>query len=56
MKYMLIFSLFVSSLFAHGGSDVHGHFFSTLHVESFAMFIVGLVASLSIYKYLKGNR
>ena len=57
MKYIIIFSLFISGLFAHGGSEVHAHFFSSLHVDGFAMFIVALVASLSIYKFVfKGNR
>lgn len=52
MKYILISQMFLSALLAHGHSEQHLHFFSSLHVEYFAMFIFGLISALIVYKKL----
>ena len=57
MKYILIFQIFLSGLFAHGFAQEHLHFFSSLHVEHFVLFIAGFVSVFFIYeKVFKGNR
>jgi hypothetical protein len=56
MRYLLVLQLFLSGLFAHGGADSHIHFFSTLHVESFVLFLVVLVVGFSIFKYASKER
>jgi hypothetical protein len=56
MKYILVFQLFLSGLFAHGEVEGHIHFFSTLHVESFVLFLVVLVVGFSIFKYASKER
>ena len=52
MKYALIFLTLFTTLFAHGTSEDHLHFFSTLHAGDFVLLIVGLIAGISIFKYL----
>lgn len=52
MKYVLIFQIFLSGLFAHGHTGEHLHIFSSLHVEYFALFVVGLVGAFFIYEKL----
>ena len=53
MKYTLIFLFLFTNLVAHGTGENHLHFFSTLHTGDFALLIVGLIAGISVYKYLK---
>ena len=53
MKYTLIFLFLFTNLVAHGTGENHLHFFSTLHAGDFALLIVGLIAGISVYKYLK---
>ena len=52
MKYALIFLFLFTSLMAHGTGENHLHFFSTLHIEDFVFLIIGLIAGISIYKYV----
>lgn len=52
MKYLLSFLFFLTSLFSHGTTESHPHFFSTLHIEPFTLLIVGLIAVVSLYKYM----
>ncbi|MCW8894342.1 MAG: hypothetical protein OQK48_04815 [Sulfurimonas sp.] len=57
MKYIMISQIFLSGLFAHGFAHEHLHFFDSLHVEYFVLFIAGLVSAFFIYeKVFKGNR
>lgn len=57
MKYILISQIFLGGLFAHGHSQEHLHFFTSLHVEYFVLFLAGLVSAFFIYeKIFKGNR
>ncbi|MDD5401428.1 MAG: hypothetical protein PHQ93_09600 [Sulfurimonas sp.] len=57
MKYIVIFQLIFSTLFAHGKEHEHLHFFSSLHAEYFVFFIVGLVGAYFVYdKFFKDNR
>ena len=57
MKFILMFQMFLTGLFAHGFAGEHLHFFSSLHVEYFALFIAGLVSAFFIYtKLFKGSR
>jgi hypothetical protein len=57
MKYILISQIFLSGLFAHGFAEEHLHFFTSLHVEYFVLFLAGLVGAFFIYsKLFKGNR
>ena len=51
MRYILIFQLFLSGLFAHSEVKSHFHFFSTLHVENFVLFLLVLIIGFSIFKY-----
>ena len=53
MKYALIFLTLFTTLFAHGTGENHLHFFSTLHTEAFVLLIIGLIAGISLYKYVK---
>jgi len=53
MKYLLIFQLLLSSLFAHSEGEGHLHFFSTLHAENFVLFLVVLVAGFGVFKYIR---
>jgi hypothetical protein len=57
MRYLAVFVLFFSTLFAHGKEHEHLHFFSSLHVEYFVFFIVGLVGAYFVYeRFFKDNR
>lgn len=57
MKFILISQLFLSGLFAHSGVEEHLHFFSSLHVEYFVLFVAGLVSAFFVYsKLFKSNR
>lgn len=57
MKYMVIFQLFFATLFAHGKEHEHLHFFSSLHVEYFVFFMVGLLGAYLVYnRFFKDNR
>lgn len=57
MRYLSVFVLFFSTLFAHGKEHEHIHFFSSLHAEYFVFFIVGLVGAYFVYdKFFKDNR
>lgn len=57
MKYMVILQLFFATLFAHGKEHEHLHFFSSLHVEYFILFIVGLLGAYLVYnRFFKDNR
>ncbi|MEA3522207.1 MAG: hypothetical protein U9R50_04465 [Campylobacterota bacterium] len=49
MKYVLIMGLFFNELFAHGGSGEHIHFFGSLHVEGFILFLAGFITTYFIY-------
>ena len=51
MKFALISLFLFTTLFAHGTGEGHLHFFSTLHIEYFVLFIVGLIAAVSFFKY-----
>ena len=51
MKFTFLSLFLFTTLFAHGTGDNHLHFFSTLHTEDFVLFIVGLVAVVSFFKY-----
>ena len=53
MKFISIFLFLFSTLFAHGAAENHLHFFSTLHVEPFILLVVGFIAVVSVYKYIK---
>ncbi|MEA3371635.1 MAG: hypothetical protein U9Q40_09880 [Campylobacterota bacterium] len=53
MRYLFSFLFLVTTLFAHGTSENHPHFFSTLHGEDFALVILGLVASITLYRYIR---
>jgi len=53
MKYILSFLFFLSSLFAHTTGENHPHFFSTMHIESFTVLIVGFIIVAALYKYIK---
>ncbi len=56
MRYVLIFQIFLSGLFAHGGAEEHLHFFSSLHVEYFVLFVAGLLSTYFVYeKLFKGK-
>ena len=56
MRYILIFQLLLGSLFAHGHNGEHLHFFSSLHVEYFVLFVAGLVGTYFVYeKLFKGK-
>ncbi len=50
MKYLLIIGLLFSGLFAHGGSGEHIHFFGSLHLESFIIFLAGIITTYFIYE------
>lgn len=56
MRYLLIFLVLFSSLFAHGGDGEHIHFFSTWHVEDFVILLVSLIIGLSLYRYFSKER
>lgn len=57
MKYMVIFQLSLATLFAHGKEHEHLHFFSSLHVEYFLFFIVGLLGVYLVYnRFFKDNQ
>ena len=49
MKYLIIIGLMFSALLAHGGSSEHMHVFSTLHLESFILFLAGLIGTYFLY-------
>ncbi|MEN8303970.1 MAG: hypothetical protein ABFQ64_07855 [Campylobacterota bacterium] len=53
MRYLFSFLFLVTTLFAHGTAENHLHFFSTLHGGDFVLLILGLVAAVSLYKYIK---
>ncbi len=50
MRYLLIIGAFYSGLFAHAGSSEHLHIFSSMHLESFALLLTGLITTYFIYK------
>ncbi len=50
MRYLSIMCLLVSGLFAHGENSEHLHFFSSLHVEGFILFLGGIIATYLIYE------
>ena len=50
MKYLIIMGLLLNTLFAHGGTTEHLHFFSTMHVESFILVLAGLIATYFVYE------
>ena len=52
MKYLVMIGLLFSGLFAHGGSSEHMHVFSSLHVESFILFLVGILTTYFVYEKL----
>jgi len=52
MKYLLSFLYLLTNLFAHGTAENHPHFFTALHIEQFTLLIVGLIAVVSLYKYM----
>lgn len=57
MKYMVIFQLVIATLLAHGKEHEHLHFFSSLHVEYFLFFIVGLLGAYLVYnRFFKDNQ
>ncbi len=56
MKYIFTLMLFVIGLHAHGEADSHIHFFSTLHVGSFILFLVVLIAGFSLFKYFSKEK
>ncbi|MDY0123213.1 hypothetical protein [Sulfurimonas sp.] len=57
MKYIVIFQLVITTLFAHGKEHEHLHFFSSLHAEYFVMFIASLICGYLIYSlFYKGSR
>lgn len=56
MKYILILTLSLSMLFAHGTNEVHPHFLNSLHSSDFILFVLGLLATYFAYeKLFKGN-
>ncbi|WP_310441616.1 hypothetical protein [Sulfurimonas sp.] len=57
MKYVLIFQMLLGTLLAHGKEHEHLHLFSSLHMEYFVFFVVGLFGAYLVYdKFFKGNR
>jgi len=52
MKFISVSLFLFTALLAHGTGENHLHFFSTLHVESFTLLIIGLIAAVSLYKYI----
>ena len=50
MRYFLIIGLVFSGLFAHGGTTEHLHVFSTMHLESFILFLAGIISTYFIYE------
>ena len=57
MKYIVVSQITLAVLFAHGKEAEHMHFFSSLHLEYFAVFAASLAAAFFIYsRFLKGNR
>ena len=50
MKYLVVMGLLFSGLFAHGGTSQHIHVFSTLHLESFILFLAGIISTFFIYE------
>lgn len=57
MKYMVIFQMGLGVLFAHGKDGEHVHFFSSLHVEYFVLFLATLVGGYFIYgKFFKSTK
>ena len=53
MRYILLVQLFLSALFAHGGSESHVHFFSSWHIEDFTLLLVSIIFVFMLYKYLQ---
>ena len=56
MKYIFTLMLFVIGLHAHGEVESHIHFFSTLHIEGFVLFLAILIIGFSIFKYASKER
>ena len=50
MRYLIIIGFLVSSLFAHEGSSEHIHIFSTMHLESFILFLAGIISTYFVYE------
>ena len=55
MKYLVIIGLLFSGLFAHGTTEVHQHFFSTLHVEDFTLVLIAFIAGFMLFKYFRSE-
>lgn len=54
MRYLSLFFIFLSTLFAHGKEHDHMHFFGSLHEEYFLLFILGLLGAVFVYlKYFR---
>jgi len=57
MRYLSVFVLFLSTLFAHGKEHEHLHFLGSLHAEYFVFFVISLVGVYVVYdKFFKDNR
>jgi len=50
-KYILIIQIFLNGLFAHSDNKSHLHFFSTLHVDSFVLFLVAIILGFGLFKH-----
>lgn len=53
IRFFTLLSLFVGSLFAHGKAEDHVHFFSSLHVEGFVLFLVTFILGVATFFYFK---
>jgi hypothetical protein len=54
MKYIITFTLLLTSLCAHTTNfegSAHLHFFNSLHIQDFVLFIMILIASLALGRY-----
>lgn len=49
-KYILIVQIFLGGLFAHGGSESHAHFFSSLHVDGLIVFFAVVILGFVLFK------
>ncbi len=52
MKYLIITGLLFNGLFAHNGSSEHTHLLGTMHLESFILFLAGIITTYFIYEKL----
>lgn len=53
LRFFILISIFVASLFAHTTEQGHIHFFSTLHSGEFVVFLAALLFGLGIFFYIK---